>query len=206
MSENMRFETAEQRIARLETQVALWQAEDARCEERERLLRARFDTLQEARSQIGERAVAAEQRIGHLATLLATTQELHTAQQPADVLTVIKEVVANLIGCEEMGIFLRRPDGSLALLDGIGPDPAARAADRRSALDHALRCAEPCVGADGVAAAIPLRIDGRAIGVIALFTLLPQKPSLDAGDLELFELLATHGAMALHHAELRAGA
>ena len=45
-----------------------------------------------------------------------------------------------------------------------------------------------------------------AIGVIALFTLLPQKPSLDAGDLELFELIATHGAMALHHAELRAGA
>ena len=206
MTDGMRYETAEQRIARLETQVALWQAEDARCEERERLLRTRVESLEGERAQIGERAVAAEQKIGQLATLLATAQELHTAQLPSDVLTVIKEVIANLVGCEEMGIFLKRPDGSLALLDGIGPDPAARAADRRGALDHALRCAEPCVGADGVAAAIPLRIDGRAIGVIALFQLLPQKPSIDAGDLELFQLIATHGAMALHHAELRAGA
>jgi hypothetical protein len=41
-------------------------------------------------------------------------------------------------------------------------------------------------------------------GAIALFRLLPQKSGIEAVDRELFELLATHAATALHCARLHA--
>jgi len=47
-------------------------------------------------------------------------------------------------------------------------------------------------------ACIPLKLDERVIGVIGIFSLLQQKSGFEAVDFELFDLLATHGATALH--------
>lgn len=183
-----RIENAEERITRLEQQVELWRAEHEHQTEREQLLRQRLaDVLAENRRQ-AERQAAAEQRVGQLAQLQAAVRQLHEAVLPADVLTTIKEIVANLIGSEEMGIYARRPGGGLTLLDGIGVD-TDRAGD----------------DAD-VVASIPLHMGGTVVGLIAIFRLLPQKKELEAVDHELFALLSTHAALALHHAELRASA
>ena len=179
----MRVESAEARIERLETQVDLWRAENERQAEREQLLRAQLAAAASENRRLAERQAAAEQRVGELAQLQAALLQLHQARQPADVLTAIKEIVANLIGSEAMGIYARRPDGAMALLDGIGDTAASEFAD--------------------AVVSIPLLLDGRAIGVIAIFRLLPQKSGLERVDHELFALLSTHAALALHHAELR---
>ncbi len=47
-------------------------------------------------------------------------------------------------------------------------------------------------------ACIPLKVDGKVTGALALFRLLPQKQGFEAVDHELFDLLATHAATALH--------
>jgi len=47
-------------------------------------------------------------------------------------------------------------------------------------------------------ACIPLKLDDRVIAVIAIFSLLQQKTGLEPLDFELFDLLASHGATALH--------
>lgn len=204
MAHPMGIDGADQRITRLENQVALWQAELDRAEASQVGLRQRLQELQEENRRLGEREAAAQQRLGQLAQLAAAISELHTAALPADVLRVIKEIVANLVGSEEMGIFARRPDGSFALLDGIGADARSEAAGRALDIDAALRTGEPPVSAGAPAACIPLRLAGSTIGLIAIFRLLPQKPALEASDLELLDLLGTHAALALHHAELRA--
>jgi hypothetical protein len=59
----------------------------------------------------------------------------------------------------------------------------------------------PQAGAEtdgGLTAAVPLRIDGQATGVIAVFRLLEQKAGLDPTDLELFDVLSRQAAMALY--------
>ena len=49
-------------------------------------------------------------------------------------------------------------------------------------------------------ACIPLRVDGRVIGAIAIFRLLRHKRGLEDVDRELFALLSTQAAAALHFA------
>jgi hypothetical protein len=184
----MRVETAEERLERLEQQVDLWRTEHDHQAEREQVLRQRLADQVEGTRRCIEQLAAAEQRVGHLAKLQAAVRELHEAALPADVLTTIKEIVANLIGCEEMGIYARRPDGGLILLDGIGVDTDPASSER-----------DPIVS-------IPLHLNGRVVGVIALFKLLPQKTGIEPVDQELFSLLSLHAARALHHAGLRAWA
>ena len=54
----------------------------------------------------------------------------------------------------------------------------------------------------GLTACVPLVLDGRVIGAIAVFRLLDQKQSrLAPLDFELFDLLATHAAAALYCSE-----
>jgi GAF domain-containing protein len=55
----------------------------------------------------------------------------------------------------------------------------------------------PLVREVAMTACIPLKLDDRVIGVIAIFGLLPQKQGLAPVDFELFDLLATHAATAL---------
>jgi len=184
----MRVESAEERLERLEEQVDLWRTEHDHQAEREQVLRQRLADQVEGTRRCIEQLAAAEQRVGHLAKLQAAVRELHEAALPADVLTTIKEIVANLIGCEEMGIYARRPDGVLTLLDGIGVDAE-----------------NPGTAGDAIVS-VPLHLNGRVVGVIALFKLLPQKTGIEPVDQELFSLLSLHGARALHHAGLRAWA
>ena len=184
----MRVETAEERIQRLEEQVDLWRAEQDHCTEREEQLRQRLAGQTADNRRCVEQLAAAEQRIGHLAKLQAAVHQLHEAAMPVDVLTAIKEIVANLIGCEEMGIYARRPDGALTLLDGIGVDEEHGGTEESAIVS------------------IPLHLNGRVVGVIALFKLLPQKTGIEPVDRELFAVLSTHAARALHHAGLRAWA
>ena len=194
-------EAVDRRIVRLEDQVSLYQAEVTRLTEREAAARRRADELQAEYQQVAEREVAAGQRIGHLSMLLATAVQLHSAALPLDVLTVIKEIVANIIGSEDMGIYRRRPDGTLAFLDGIGTDSAGRG---DGLCTDALDGNGVLVSEESPVACVPLRFDNHVVGLIAIFRLLPQKPALEPNDLDLLELLGTHAGLALHHAELRA--
>ena len=68
--------------------------------------------------------------------------------------------------------------------------------------DDACRRAEEAA----LTACIPLHFDGRLLGAVAIFRLLPQKNGLVALDHELFELIATHAARALYCTELQSRA
>jgi len=52
-------------------------------------------------------------------------------------------------------------------------------------------------------ALVPLKRGERTDGLVAVFSMLPHKPELTAGDVALLELLSTHGSRSLHYADLR---
>jgi hypothetical protein len=133
--------------------------------------------------------------------------QLHGAADEAEVRTTIKEIVANLLGSEEVGLFRGPVAGALSLVDGIGVDPARHPAIVAASplVREALTLGRTCVATGGsVVACVPLVRDERVTGAIVLFGLLPQKAGLEPADHELFDLLSTHAALALHQAEVRA--
>lgn len=178
-------------------------------------LERRLVELEAESIHLGERALAAEQRLARAAQLYAAVSQLHEARDAEEILIVIKEIVANLLGCEEMGIFeIYIPGPVAAYRDGIGID-----ADRFAALP----AGDPIVAdviATGVgylpadptactlhgrpvAAIAPLVNEGATTGLVVLFSLLRQKPSLDAADAELLQATGLHAGRALAHARLR---
>lgn len=183
--DTLRVESAEARLRRCEEQLELWRAEQDRRDELELGLRSTIAHLRADNERLATRQAAAEQRVGQLAQFHAALQQLHEAGDRDAVLTVIKEIVANLVGSECMAIYATRADGALELLDGIGIGTEGADVDR-------------------AIIAVPLRLSGRVVGMIAIFRLLPQKQQLDTADHELFALLSTHAPLAMHHAGLRA--
>lgn len=159
-------------------------------------------------------AVAAQN--ASLANLYVATYQLHCTADREQVLGSMQEVIANLIGCEELAIFERDGKGVLTLARAFGLDHAKLAAAQaghgivgRVAASGELYVAGNGSGDAGslheVSACVPLKVDSRVIGVVALFRLLPQKSEgFNELDHELLNLLATQGATALYLTQLLA--
>ncbi|MGZ3460845.1 MAG: GAF domain-containing protein, partial [Archangium sp.] len=126
----------------------------------------------------------------------------------SELVTTLGEIIKDLIGSEAYAIFELAADASaLSLLGGMGVDTELL---RRVPLGEGpLSCVvqrgrswvSEAVPDDALAlsACIPLKLGSQVLGVIAIFQLLPHKPSFEAADHALFELLETQGGMALHH-------
>jgi hypothetical protein len=151
----------------------------------------------------------------NLANLYVATYRLHGTLERGEVLESIREIVANLIGSEEMGLFdVDWTHQALVLVDSNGIDPARYRSVPMSGglIGAAVRTGKPLVvdsqvrgpGEETLTAVIPLQLAGTITGAIAIFSLLPQKARFEDLDRELFDLLASHAAMALHSTELHA--
>jgi hypothetical protein len=132
----------------------------------------------------------------------AARKRLHDSLDPADTIEAIREIVTNLLGCEEIGLFAVNDKGR-DLLWSFGIDP-----DRHPNLESFSECALPrvlggelhIVRAGGEAHAkvdcaplrafIPIHLDGRTAAVLVMLKLLPQKAGFDEADIRLVKLLS----------------
>jgi len=195
--------------------LAAHQELDGHRRERELLQHQLAEIERQSRSH-SERYVQVEAQNSNLANLYVASYRLQGTLNRREVLEAIEEIVGNLIGCEELAIYEMDARGeALELVSSVGLDHAehARVPLGVGRLGRAAVTGEPDVasGQDSeraaearLSACIPLKLDGRVTGALALFRLLPQKPSFEAVDHELFELLATHAATALYCTALQA--
>jgi GAF domain len=189
-------------------------------------LRAELDRHQEEQAGLQEQLARSEDESrrfsarytevelenSNLANLYVASYRLHGTVKRPEVLTVIQEIVANLIGSEEMAVYeLAAGEQTASLVGSFGIDPDRHLTVRVGAgvIGRAILSGDTYVSERGQAgeglpqeadlsACIPLKLDGRVTGAIALFRLLPQKAAFAAVDRELFDLLATHAATALY--------
>lgn len=167
---------------------------------------ARLGDIEAENRRFSDEFIAIEQQNGNLAQLYVASYRLHGTLVRSEVMTAVQEIVINLIGSEEFGIF-ELDKGELSLVNSVGLDPeGARALELGQGIvskvvaDGEMRIAGPTD--EGFTACIPLKVDGVVTGAIAIFRLLPQKPALEQVDHELLDLLATHAATALYSAAL----
>ncbi len=167
--------------------------------------------------RFSEGYVEVEKRNNDLMNLYVASYRLHGTMDRLEVLGVIQEIVANLVGCEESAIFeVSHDGGELKLVASVGIDAGAFETVRlgegdigKVALEGETFVADAgdeglAAGSPGLTACIPLKLNGKVTGAIALFRLLPQKPTLESVDHEMFDLLATHAATALYCTSLHA--
>ena len=157
-----------------------------------------------------ERYLEVEELSSNLANLYVASYRIHGSLEREEVLTTLREILINLIGTEEFAVFEREGDGAvLQCATAFGVDPGGVKAVRlgEGRLGAVISAGEPYVAQPDLentatphplAACVPLRIGDRVVGAIVVYRLLSHKPSLDRADLELLNLLATHGATALY--------
>ncbi len=169
-------------------------------------LKARVSELEAENQGFAERFVALEEHHELLQNLVVSSHRLHASLDPAEVVTVVLEIVVHLVGAERFGIWMLDEHGQMSLLAGEGvegerrlSDPELATAMRSLEGDAAYR--EP---GDEVAplAVVPMQVDGKAVGVLVIRALLPHKPELRPVDREILRLLSGEAATALAAARL----
>lgn len=189
---------------------------DHKLEEHNRL-QARLAEIEGENRRFSERYVEVEQQSSNLANLYVASYRLHGTLDRKEVLEIIQEIIINMIGSEELGVFEVASNGSdLSLVSHFGIEPhqyqqvpLGSGVIGQVAMTGQMYLANGDDGIDStgnetrLTACIPLRVDGRVIGAIAIFRLLEQKQGLDTLDHEMFDLLATHAATALYCTRLR---
>ncbi|HYO73849.1 MAG TPA: GAF domain-containing protein, partial [Archangium sp.] len=191
-------------------------AELVRLRDRQRELELRLAEQEAANRATLARVAMAEQQATRLTRLYVASLHLHGAKETAQVLEAIQEIVGNLIGSEELAIFRMDESGrTLSLVSSLGVEPErlrtvplgqgpiGRAAQSGETFiaPTPLRAGEEST--DAVSACVPLKLEERVYGAVAIFGLLPQKQELEDVDRELLALLADQAGPALQRAELR---
>ncbi|HLY62607.1 MAG TPA: GAF domain-containing protein [Terriglobia bacterium] len=187
-------------------------------EEERKVLEQTLADLRTEQQQFLERYVGLEEQNSALTTLYVACQSLHSSLDRPQILLIAREIIANLIGCEEYVLFGVGPDGWLDQVDSFGLDPDAykKIPPGAGIIGRAVTTGEICQNEEGGSGAtelesnltvcIPLKHNGAVTGAIALFRLLPQKFEIQNLDRELFRLLETHLAHALYCSELEQSA
>jgi hypothetical protein len=179
--------------------------------EDEARLRRQLSSVETEGSRLAERYLEVEEKNANLANLYVASYRLHGTLDRADVLEAIREIVANLVGSEQMAIYATGgPANGLKRVVSIGltPEPPRAIAAGEGLIGAAARDGHTCVfdAAPDVGrlpherdltACVVLRLGDVVTGVLAIFRLLPQKTAFGPLDRELFDLLGTHAATAL---------
>jgi GAF domain-containing protein len=180
-------------------------------------LRAHTLALETQRARLEEELLTASQRNTRLTLLCGASYRLfHGRFDRGEVLLRIREVVADVVGSEEIAVFVLAADRAVLRLEQsfgaagvpaeipVGAGRIGRSVERNEIWFAGRSSGDPLSGEADLQASIPLVVEGRPIGALAIFRLLPQKPRLEAHDLDTFELLATQAGAALHCASLLA--
>jgi hypothetical protein len=171
----------------------------------------RLRAVEEENRQFAARYIEVEEENNNLANLYISSFQLHSTLNLAEVLKIVVEIVINLIGAERFAIYVAdertralQPVASEG--DSLSTFPVAAIGEGpigESLVSGETFCADPAAPRAGEPlVCIPLRLEDRPVGAIAIHALLQQKEGFTPLDHELFTLLGGHAATAIFAAQL----
>lgn len=209
---NLRAQVAADRAVReLVQKIELLEAEKSD-------LLSRTNRAEAISHQFTTRVQEVESEFSNLANLYVASNQLHSSLTPRGVTRRIKEVLAQLVGAERYSMYLANEDGTELVpiaSEGVPGNELSPVPVAGTPLGEVLTSGKAKVEEEQApsagdlnrpAAVIPLAVDERVVGVIAIFSTLSQKTRFDAVDFELFRLLGQQAAAALVSASLFAQA
>jgi len=214
------------RLASMETEhgtreeVDRLRAEVQQLTDENRRIAMRFKEVEEENKDFAHRYIEIEEQNNNLANLYVASYQLHSTLDFREVITIVQEIVINLIGAESFAILLLdEKTNELKAIASEGEDvmPGIESISTRlgdGILGSVAKTGESYyinqdlddgggkISLEKPLAAVPLKIKEHVIGLIAIYKLLQQKDSFSAVDYELFSLLAAHAATAIFSSKL----
>lgn len=193
----------------LTKEVERLRVENAQMSQKLEFLDRRFQQVESENKDFAQRYVEVEQQNESLANLYVASHRLHSTLDPSEVVECIKEILLNMIGSEDFGLFVVDDESGELVRQGYEGETAETPAKARVALGDGLEGVVAMGGEpyfteaeEGPCACVPLKIKNRVVGVIAIYSLLSHKKGLSELDHKLLELLAGHAASALISSKL----
>ncbi len=185
-------------------------------EDENRALIDRYRAIEAENKDFADRYVEVEAENNNLANLYVASYQLHSTLDYNEAVSIILEIVMNLIGAEEFSIMmLDEKERELSIVAGSGLDEGKRPGIKlgEGVVGKAAQSGEAFyregdpADTSGVdythpLICVPLKIREQVIGVIAVYKLLQHKQALNSMDFELFSMLAGHAATALYSSSL----
>ncbi len=159
-------------------------------------LDAEVQTLRQRRQYLEKHVEELTIHCNELEAMTVTSLRLLDVQDQAGAYRAVQDIVANVIGSEEMVLFAFNEDGStLHPAAWCGVDVARYQAVKvgEGVVGKVATTGLTCLGPDeqtGMTACIPFHVEGRITGVLAIFQMLPQKRQLVNIDHDVLELVA----------------
>jgi putative methionine-R-sulfoxide reductase with GAF domain len=198
----------------LQKEVERLRLENSQLNQKLDFLTDRTEEIASENQDFVQRYIEVEEQNESLANLYVASHNLHSTLDPQEVLQCIKEILINMVGSEEFGIFIVDDDTSELILAGYEGEMVQLMDKRNMKFGDGLegmvaQSGEPFftddAGEDGnICACIPLKVKERVVGVISIYRLLGHKQGLTSIDYKLLELLAGHAATALVSSKLHA--
>jgi len=173
-------------------------------------LDGKFQQVEAENKDFAQRYVEVQEQNESLANLYVASHRLHSTLDSSEVVECIKEILLNMIGSEDFGLFVVDDESGELVRSGYEGETAGGPEKERIAFGEGLEGVVALGGepffseaaAEGPCACVPLKIKERVVGVIAIYTLLSHKKGLSVLDHKLLELLAGHAASALISSKL----
>ncbi|HEY3137409.1 MAG TPA: GAF domain-containing protein [Blastocatellia bacterium] len=173
-------------------------------------LEQRFSRVEAENKDFAQRYVEVEEQNESLANLYVASHRLHSTLDSTEVVECIKEILLNMVGSEDFGLFVFDDETNELVRAGHEGETAARAEKARIMSGEGIEGGVATHGesffgdhaSEEACACVPLKIKDRVIGVITIYALLPHKKELTQLDHKLLELLAGHAASALISSKL----
>jgi hypothetical protein len=176
-------------------------------------LEHRLRQLETENRSLNELCSQLQQQNEAISNLYVAKHRLHASFDAGEVMRIVRDIMVELIGGKEFGIYLLDPRQKLLRRvtgggSGKHPEtvPLGDGHLGRVAAEGRPFYREKSGAAAGMAdaplAAIPLRSEADTIGIIAIWQLLPHKNGFTPVDHQLLELVAEHAPAALKSAHL----
>lgn len=175
-----------------------------------------MDHFRREKSRLQEDLEQASRASARLTTLYAAVDQLHGSLDRAAVIEAIHDIVINVVGAEQLAVFELDSSGAcLNLVSSVGVDTTPLkevgfgeglvgriSASRRLFLKRNESLDAGALWEESINACIPLKVNRRLTGVIAIFGVQAQKHEFSETDIEIFELLSKHAALAMYASAL----
>jgi hypothetical protein len=165
-------------------------------------LRERVVAAEAALDTLRDRCDDAEEAKAHLTRMAVASALLHDSDEESESLHNLLDLLVNLIGTEQIGVWRLSAEGlELRASQGITTERWHRVPDDQGPLGRAVARGEIVIEADppdgGPTVCIPLLVGRRAVGVVAVFRLLPHRGRLGPRDADVFRMISQQAGFAL---------
>jgi nitrate/nitrite-specific signal transduction histidine kinase len=194
----------------LTKEVERLRVENSQMAQKVEFLNGKFQQVEAENKDFAQRYVEVEEQNESLANLYVASHRLHSTLDSVEVVECIKEILLNMIGSEDFGLFVVDDESGELMRSGYEGETASGPGKERITLGEGSEGFVALTGqpsfsenaAEGPCACVPLMIKERVVGVIAIYSLLSHKKGLSLLDHKLLELLAGHAASALISSKL----